>query len=137
MKRRTFLQILGLTAAPIPALVGADLGKALTEVEEKDTALIRVSTSIKPVHFKIPVRFENNVGGGTTCYPIKKSIKFLAGEGMRIESIEVRTHPKLAEFYKSIGLERGWVGLPIKPVDITENGGVTIAFSESGLYTAC
>ena len=138
MKRRTFLQILGLTAAPISPLVGADLGQALTAAGKADEALLRVRTSKGPLHFEIPVVWVNNPEGGTACHPIKKALKMVSGVGdMRVEGMEVMTHPKLAKFYKSVGLERGWVPLQITPVDIPAMSFVTMDFSERGLYSIC
>ena len=134
MKRRTFLQLVGLTAAPIPALVGADLGKALAEVETS-TALLRVTTSIRPFFFKIPVTYQYDSHGNMFCAPIKKWVTIEVMEEMYLEKVEVRSHPKLAEFFKEIGLERQWIDIPITRTLCTAGSDLTISFSRSGLYT--
>ena len=134
MKRRTFLQLIGLTSAPLPVLVGADLGKALTE-DETGTALIRVKTSIKPFYFKIPVTYRYSSTGTMHCDPAKKDISIEVLEDMKVEKVEVRSHTRLAEFYKSIGLERQWIDIPISPMRCPAGTSVWISFSESGLYT--
>jgi hypothetical protein len=136
MKRRTFLQLLGLTAAPIPPLVGADLGQALTAEDETGTALIRITTSIKPFYFKIPVKYKS-LGNGVSCFPINNYIDMEAFEDMYVEKIEVRTHHKLAEFYKWIGMERGWIELPTSRHRCMAGETVTVTFSKTGLYSVC
>lgn len=137
MERRTFLQLIGLTATPLLPLVGSDLGAALTDTEaEKDSAIVRVITSLGVHHFKIPVRFENNPDGGMTCHPIKKSFAMVVGkEGMLIKKMETRMHPELTAFYKSIGLERGWLNVPIPSTFVPELSTVTFELSSNGLYS--
>lgn len=140
MKRRTFLQLIGLTAAPIPPLVGADLGRALADTEaelETGETLIRVQTSIRPFHFKVPVTYELNSSGMLTCDPGQKHIEMEVLEDMRVEKVEVRIHPKLSEFYKSIGEERRWFDLPITATDCGKGTILTVSFASSGLYSIC
>jgi len=148
VKRRAFLQLVGLTAAPIPALVGADLGKALTETEEPllvsgegGTALVKVTTSIKPFFFQIPVVYRTD-SSMVTCHPTARSVDIevvegLTAEGMLVEKVQVRTHGDLAKFYKTLGMERGWMDLPITPIRCSPGDAVTICFAKSGLYSIC
>jgi len=137
MKRRSFLQLIGLTAAPLLPLVGTDLGAALTDIEdEKSNALIRVTTSLGIHYFKIPIRFENYSDGGTACHPIANKFTMEVGaEGMLIKRMEVRMHPELTAFYKSIGLERGWMNMPIVSTFVPKFSSVTFALSSDGLYS--
>ena len=134
MKRRTFLQIIGLTAVPIPPLVGADLGTALVE-EVSDTTVIRVTTSIKPFHFKIPVTYEYLPEGGLMCGSPQKIINFEVLEDMEVTKVEALTHPKLAEFYRSVGVDRGWVSMPIDPIKAEAGSTVTLMFGK--IYQIC
>ena len=130
MKNPTFLQILGLATAPIPPLVGADLGKELAR-EDPKTTLIRVDTDIRPLTFKIPCQY-TEADGILMCDA--DDFTFEAFEELEIQSIWAKAPKKFVEMYKELGVVKKWIKLDTYPVHAYPGDKITITWSSRGLW---